>query len=192
MTEANETHKPLMLASIDGVGPPAERTDFANRCTLAANCLPSAEYRTRLERLHDDMLAEIRQLRHALVRSGKLAEDRLQQMRADRAEFLKLRSKISGAPVAIMDTREALCLCAPTEADFPALYALQGRGRTQSRSVLRLTSCTRWVCCTRLTNLWPPACGARPPMWCAAVCKKPWRCGLTPNRQLGLRARSTA
>ena len=34
---------------------------------------------------------------------------------------------ISTAPVAIMDTRTALSLCAPTEADFPALYALQGR-----------------------------------------------------------------
>ena len=34
---------------------------------------------------------------------------------------------ISAAPVAIMDTRTELGLCAPTEADFPALYALQGR-----------------------------------------------------------------
>ena len=34
---------------------------------------------------------------------------------------------ISTAPTAIMDTRSALSLCAPTEADFPALYALQGR-----------------------------------------------------------------
>ena len=31
------------------------------------------------------------------------------------------------APVAVMDSREALGLCAPTEADFPTLYALQGR-----------------------------------------------------------------
>lgn len=34
---------------------------------------------------------------------------------------------IGGAPVAIMDTRDALGLCAPSEEDFPALYALQGR-----------------------------------------------------------------
>lgn len=33
---------------------------------------------------------------------------------------------ISDAPIAIMDTRAALGLCAPTEEDFPALYALQG------------------------------------------------------------------
>lgn len=30
------------------------------------------------------------------------------------------------APVAIMDTRDSLGLCALTEEDFPALYALQG------------------------------------------------------------------
>lgn len=34
---------------------------------------------------------------------------------------------LTAAPIAIMDTRDALGLCAPTEADFPALYALQGR-----------------------------------------------------------------
>lgn len=34
--------------------------------------------------------------------------------------------KLADAPVAIMDTRAALGLCAPTEEDFPALYALQG------------------------------------------------------------------
>ena len=34
---------------------------------------------------------------------------------------------LTSAPIAIMDTRDALGLCAPTEADFPALYALQGR-----------------------------------------------------------------
>lgn len=67
---------------------------FAARCNLATDCLPQAEYRTRLERLHGDMMAEIGQLRHA---------------------------------VAIMDTRDALGLCAPTEGDFPALYALKGR-----------------------------------------------------------------
>ena len=33
---------------------------------------------------------------------------------------------LTSAPVAIMDTRDVLGLCAPTEADFPALYALQG------------------------------------------------------------------
>lgn len=32
-----------------------------------------------------------------------------------------------GAPVAFMDTRDVLGICAPTEEDFPALYAIQGR-----------------------------------------------------------------
>lgn len=36
------------------------------------------------------------------------------------------RARIESAPVAVMDTRDALGLCAPTEEDFPALYALQG------------------------------------------------------------------
>lgn len=35
--------------------------------------------------------------------------------------------KLAAAPVAIMDTRECLSLCAPTEDAFTALYALQGR-----------------------------------------------------------------
>ena len=34
---------------------------------------------------------------------------------------------LDAAPEAIMDTRTELGLCAPTEADFPALYALRGR-----------------------------------------------------------------
>lgn len=35
--------------------------------------------------------------------------------------------KLAAAPVAIMDTRDALSLCAPTEDEFPAIQALQGR-----------------------------------------------------------------
>jgi hypothetical protein len=34
---------------------------------------------------------------------------------------------VEAAPVAIMDTRDVLGICAPTEDDFPALYALQGQ-----------------------------------------------------------------
>lgn len=34
--------------------------------------------------------------------------------------------RIENAPIAIMDTRDALGICAPTEEAFPALYALQG------------------------------------------------------------------
>ena len=35
--------------------------------------------------------------------------------------------KLAAAPVAVVDTRDALGLCAPTEEDFPALYAMRGR-----------------------------------------------------------------
>ena len=46
----------------------------------------------------------------------------------DNANFLRrLAARISAAPVAIMDTRDVIGLCAPTEDDFAALYALQGR-----------------------------------------------------------------
>jgi len=34
--------------------------------------------------------------------------------------------KLARAPVAVMDTRVSLGICAPTEEDFPELYALQG------------------------------------------------------------------
>jgi hypothetical protein len=42
-------------------------------------------------------------------------------------EIDKLRQRIAEAPRAIMDTRDILGICAPTEEDFPALYAIQGR-----------------------------------------------------------------
>lgn len=44
-----------------------------------------------------------------------------------RDELAALRARIDAAPVAIMDTRDVLGICAPTEEDFPALYAIQGR-----------------------------------------------------------------
>lgn len=43
------------------------------------------------------------------------------------AEVVRLRAQFKSAPVAIMDTRDVLGICAPTEDDFPALYALQGK-----------------------------------------------------------------
>jgi len=44
-----------------------------------------------------------------------------------REEIARLKKLIESAPVAIMDTRDVLGICAPTEEDFPALYALQGK-----------------------------------------------------------------
>lgn len=43
------------------------------------------------------------------------------------ADLEKLRARMDSAPVAIMDTRDALGICAPTESEFPALYALRGK-----------------------------------------------------------------
>ena len=40
--------------------------NFPERCALAAQCLPDAEYRTSLEILHVEMLHEIGRLREAL------------------------------------------------------------------------------------------------------------------------------
>lgn len=40
---------------------------------------------------------------------------------------ISLHARIAEAPVAIMDTRSSLGLCAPAESDFPRLYALRGR-----------------------------------------------------------------
>lgn len=53
--------------------------DFPERCALAAQCLPDAEYRTRLEILHVEMLHEIGrlgvQLNHAHAHNAAEAED---------------------------------------------------------------------------------------------------------------------
>ncbi len=42
-------------------------------------------------------------------------------------EAAELARRVEGAPVAIMDSRDALGICAPAEEDSPALYAMQGK-----------------------------------------------------------------
>ena len=44
---------------------------FEQRCTIAQQCLPDAEYRERLAALHNDMLARIAELESALGRDGQ-------------------------------------------------------------------------------------------------------------------------
>ena len=44
------------------------------RCKLATDCLPEAEYRRRLEALHFDMLGEIDRFRAALGRAHSALE----------------------------------------------------------------------------------------------------------------------
>ena len=46
---------------------------------------------------------------------------------AYRIEAQRLKKLIDSAPVAIMDSRDFLGLCAVKEEDFPALYALSGK-----------------------------------------------------------------
>jgi hypothetical protein len=59
----------------------------------------------------------------ALAESFGMMYDHYETMQ----QAIALAKRYEDAPVAIMDTREALGLCAPTEADFPALYAIQGQ-----------------------------------------------------------------
>lgn len=55
------------------------------------------------------------------------AEARCCTLARTERENRELRARIDLAPVAIMDTRDALGICAPAEEDFHALYALQGK-----------------------------------------------------------------
>jgi hypothetical protein len=53
------------LPVLVGFALPGESANFSQRCMLAANCLPEAEYRACLQRLHADMIGEIERLRAA-------------------------------------------------------------------------------------------------------------------------------
>jgi hypothetical protein len=53
--------------------------------------------------------------------------NREQQEREFMAGVARELDALHCAPIAMVDTRDALCLCAPTEDAFPALYALQGK-----------------------------------------------------------------
>jgi len=74
-------------------------------------------------RLIEKQAATIAELREKWVD----AEVRAVRLGTVEGELQRLRQRIESAPVAIMDTRDALGICAPTEEDFPALYALQGK-----------------------------------------------------------------
>ena len=66
----------------------------------------------------------VRQLRERAARKWTDDANRSASLFGQAADELE---RLLTAPVAIMDTRDALGICAPTEADFPALYALQGK-----------------------------------------------------------------
>lgn len=50
----------------------------------------------------------------------------IERLRAENEALRSVAERIEKAPVAIMDTRDVLGICAPAEEDFPALYAMQG------------------------------------------------------------------
>lgn len=75
---------------------------------------------TLLQRLPDGYWTPWHIAEDSLTDALKLADKAL-------AELEKLRARMDSAPAAIMDTRDVLGICAPTEDDFPALYALRGK-----------------------------------------------------------------
>lgn len=73
---------------------------------------------------YDAMVAKHAALEDAYQKQGETAA----AMISHRDGIINgLRARIANAPAAIMDTRDVLGICAPTEDDFPALYALQGK-----------------------------------------------------------------
>lgn len=60
---------------------------------------------------------------HVAVDKGYFKKDA--QAKLERVASILRR--VAEAPIAIMDTRDVLGICAPTEEDFPALYAIQGQ-----------------------------------------------------------------
>lgn len=65
--------------------------EFAQRCKTATDCLPSARYREHLERLHRDMLCDLRRLadENAKLLNGKSVHPAPAQrpLSDERAEF---------------------------------------------------------------------------------------------------------
>ena len=54
---------------------------FSDRCAIAAACLPKADYRTQLERLHAEMLAALETARADADRRGRLQTAAISFMR---------------------------------------------------------------------------------------------------------------
>ena len=104
----------------------------AERCTTHSHACDCREYEhaQEIERLR----AEVKRLdagwREAVEVANSYAEQfgvHERERDALRARAERAEGRIASAPIAIMDTRDALGLCAPTEEDFPSLYALQGK-----------------------------------------------------------------
>ena len=74
---ATEVYQPAavdLLGDAVATNAVVERS-FSDRCNIAAGCLPRSDYRTQLEWLHTEMLAEIERLRSALlIANGALVQ----------------------------------------------------------------------------------------------------------------------
>ena len=81
----------------------------------------------QLKRHIDQMAPHQRDRVGGLLMKEAMGEiERLREV-AMAAEIERLLAQLAAAPVAVIDARDVLGLCALTETDFPALYALQGR-----------------------------------------------------------------
>jgi hypothetical protein len=69
--------------------------------------------------------------RDAMAEEARMSSARIQRLVEGAGRLIAERdvawARIDSAPLAIMDTRDALGICATTEEGFPALYALQGK-----------------------------------------------------------------
>ena len=100
----------------DGLGPNAQ--DDARDPHLGGSSYEASMLRNLLALIHRDGGHYVEE--HGLDKALEDADSRV-------VRWLALQDELAAAPVAIMDTRHALGLCAPSEDDFPALYALKGR-----------------------------------------------------------------
>ena len=74
--------------------------DFEQRCAIAAACLPKADYRTQLEKLHAEMLAAIAQADHAALVDApcRCGAGRLLDCIAESCEKVQARAAMKDKP----------------------------------------------------------------------------------------------
>lgn len=94
----------------------------------AANAALTDEIQRLRESTESAQLACLADIRWAVGDNGtRMQGELVEYIKEIVAERDALRARIDGAPIAIMDTRDMLGICAPTEDDFPGLIALRGK-----------------------------------------------------------------